>query len=76
MTAREYLSQAFHIDQRINSKLEQVTRLRENRDELHGGAVGHASAGFAEQAADGRTPSARSWIWSGRSTRTSTGWWT
>ena len=29
MTAREYLSQAFHIDQRINSKLSQVMRLRE-----------------------------------------------
>ena len=27
MTAREYLSQAFHIDQRINSKLSQVMRL-------------------------------------------------
>ncbi len=30
MNAKEYLSQAMHIDQRINSKLEQVTRLREN----------------------------------------------
>ena len=29
MTAREYLSQAFHIDQRINSKLSQVMRLLE-----------------------------------------------
>lgn len=29
MTAKEYLSQAFHIDQRINSKLSQVMRLRE-----------------------------------------------
>ena len=29
MNAKEYLSQAMHIDQRINSKLEQVTRLRE-----------------------------------------------
>ena len=28
MTAREYLSLAFHIDQRINSKLSQVMRLR------------------------------------------------
>ena len=30
MNAKEYLSQVMHIDQRINSKLEQVTRLREN----------------------------------------------
>ena len=30
MTVKEYLSQAYRIDQRINSKLEQVTRLREN----------------------------------------------
>ena len=29
MNAKEYLSQAMHIDQRIGSKLEQVTRLRE-----------------------------------------------
>lgn len=28
MTAKEYLSQAFHIDQRISSKLSQVMRLR------------------------------------------------
>ena len=29
MTAKEYLSQAFHIDQRISSKMSQVMRLRE-----------------------------------------------
>ena len=29
MTAKEYLSQAFSLDQRINCKLEQVGRLRE-----------------------------------------------
>lgn len=29
MTAKEYLSQAYRIDQRINSKLEQVMALRE-----------------------------------------------
>ena len=29
MTAKEYLSQAYRIDQRINSKLEQVSSLRE-----------------------------------------------
>ena len=29
MTAKEYLSQAMYIDQRINSKLEQVMTLRE-----------------------------------------------
>ena len=29
MTAKEYLSQAYHIDQRISSKLSQVMRLRE-----------------------------------------------
>ncbi|WP_366923857.1 DUF1492 domain-containing protein [Metallumcola ferriviriculae] len=29
MNAKEYLSQAFHLDQRINSKLEQVANLRE-----------------------------------------------
>ena len=29
MTAKEYLSQAFHIDQRISSKLSQVMRRRE-----------------------------------------------
>lgn len=29
MTAKEYLSQAYRIDQRINSKLEQVQSLRE-----------------------------------------------
>ena len=29
MTAKEYLSQAYRIDQRINSKLEQITSLRE-----------------------------------------------
>lgn len=29
MTAKEYLSQAFHIDQRINSKLEQIQSLRD-----------------------------------------------
>ena len=28
MTAKEYLAQAFRLDQRINSKLEQVSRLR------------------------------------------------
>ncbi|ABN52953.1 MAG TPA: DUF1492 domain-containing protein [Hungateiclostridium thermocellum] len=28
MTAKEYLSQAYHIDQRINSKLEQIISLR------------------------------------------------
>ena len=28
MTTKEYLSQAFRLDQRINSKLEQVSRLR------------------------------------------------
>jgi hypothetical protein len=28
MTAKEYLGQAFRIDQRINSKLEQITSLR------------------------------------------------
>ncbi len=30
MNAKEYLSQAFHIDQRIDSKLQQVMRLRES----------------------------------------------
>ena len=30
MNAKEYLSQAFHIDQRIDSKLAQVMRLRES----------------------------------------------
>ena len=30
MNAKEYLSQVMYIDQRINSKLEQVTRLRES----------------------------------------------
>ena len=30
MNAKEYLSQAMHIDQRINSKLEQVMKLRES----------------------------------------------
>ena len=29
MTAKEYISQAYRIDQRINSKLEQVSSLRE-----------------------------------------------
>ena len=29
MTAKEYLSKAYHIDQRINAKLEQVMALRE-----------------------------------------------
>ena len=29
MTAKEYLSQAYRIDQRINSKLKQVSSLRE-----------------------------------------------
>ncbi len=29
MTAKEYLSQAYRIDQRIDSKLEQITSLRE-----------------------------------------------
>lgn len=29
MTAKEYLSQAFHIDRRINSKLEQLQALRD-----------------------------------------------
>lgn len=29
MTAKEYLSQAYRIDQRINSKLEQISALRE-----------------------------------------------
>jgi hypothetical protein len=29
MTAKEYLGQAYRIDQRINSKLEQITSLRE-----------------------------------------------
>lgn len=29
MNAKEYLSQAMHIDQRINSKLEQVMKLRD-----------------------------------------------
>ena len=29
LTAKEYLSQAYHLDQRINSKLEQVMALRE-----------------------------------------------
>lgn len=29
MTAKEYLSQAYHIDQRINAKLEQVMSLRD-----------------------------------------------
>lgn len=29
MTAKEYLSQAYRIDQRINSKLEQIVSLRE-----------------------------------------------
>lgn len=29
MNAKEYLSQAFHVDERINSKLAQVLRLRE-----------------------------------------------
>jgi DNA-directed RNA polymerase specialized sigma subunit len=29
MTTKEYLSQAFRLDQKINSKLEQVSRLRE-----------------------------------------------
>ena len=29
MTAKEYLSQAYRIDQRINSKLEQIASLRE-----------------------------------------------
>lgn len=28
MTSKEFLSQAFHIDQRINSKLEQIAALR------------------------------------------------
>lgn len=30
MTAKEYLAQAFHVDQRIDSKLEQVMKLRES----------------------------------------------
>ena len=29
MTAKDYLTQAYRIDQRINSKLEQVASLRE-----------------------------------------------
>ena len=29
MTAKEYLSQAYRLDQRINSKIEEVARLRE-----------------------------------------------
>mgnify|MGYP001072810902 CR=1 FL=1 len=29
MTAKEYLSQAYHIDQRINCKMEQIKALRE-----------------------------------------------
>ena len=29
MTAKEYLGQAYRLDQRINSKLEQVLSLRE-----------------------------------------------
>ena len=29
MTAKEYLTQAYRIDQRINSKLEQVSSLRD-----------------------------------------------
>ena len=32
MTAKEYLSQAYRIDQRINSKLEQVMSLREQAE--------------------------------------------
>ena len=29
MTTKEYLSQAYHIDQRINSKIEQISRLHD-----------------------------------------------
>ena len=29
MTAKEYLSQAYRLDQRINSNIEEVTMLRE-----------------------------------------------
>ena len=71
VNAKEYLSQVMYIDQRINSKLEQVTRLRGERDELHGHAVGHAQAGFSEQAADGGDAALDCM----RSTRTSIGWW-
>ena len=29
MTSKEYLSQAYHLDQRINSKIEQISSLNE-----------------------------------------------
>ena len=29
MTAKEYLSQAYRLDQRINSNIEEISRLRE-----------------------------------------------
>ena len=76
MTAREYLSQAFHIDQRINSKLSQVMRLRETATNCTATLSDMPRPDSPNRQRMAETPSARSWIWSGRSTRTSTGWWT
>lgn len=36
MTAKEYLSQAYRLDQRINSNIEEVTMLREMASSIRG----------------------------------------
>lgn len=35
MTAKEYLGQAYRLDQRINSKIEQVSSLNELATKMH-----------------------------------------
>ena len=35
MTAKEYLSQAYRLDQRINSNIEEVTMLREMASSIY-----------------------------------------
>ena len=44
MTAKEYLNQAFHLDQRINSKLDMMATLKEMSGYADGDQCGHRSA--------------------------------
>lgn len=72
MTAKEYLSQAYRLDQRINSNIEEVTMLREMASSI-------SSPSWGEKVQTSRSTEAplygalkRSWIWRTPSTRKST----
>ena len=52
MKAKEYLSQAYRLDQRINSKIEQVASLNELATKCTSTITGMPDLSFIQNAAD------------------------